>query len=523
MKANRWARLGAALLGMALALGPDAGAKLFRHASQVDPGTMDPHALASLYNNRVLSQIYETLVERDESFRPGPRLALSWAPLDGGKGWRFKLRPGVKFHDGTPFGADDVVFSVKRGLDALSAYKTALPNVSGARKVDELTVDILTTQPTPVLPLSLVNFRIMSKAWCEKHGVERPQDFKAKEETHATRHANGTGPYRLGRWETDVRTVLHAHPGYWGKRGNVTEAHYLVVGSAATRVAGLISGEIDLVIDPAVQDVVRLRRQPGITVGEAVGTGTQFLGFHHTRADLGNGTRGNPFKDVRVRQAVRAAIDVAALQSKVMRGTATVGSSLYSAAVDGYDARFDKAAAYDPARAKALLAQAGYPHGFAVDLDCSAQQPADALCQAISGMLSRVGIRVSYRPLPFNTLLPKIIAGDTSLYAIGWTPATVEPEGVLVPLAHTRSAPGVGEYNFGHYSNARADAAMDRGRVEFDPARRAALFTEAMLAIDADAGFVSLVHRKTTWAMRSNVKALIRPNDNLDLRLVDID
>ena len=498
----------------AVGFSPALPAKLLRYASQVDPGTMDPHALASIYNNRVLSQVYESLVDRDESFKAGPRLALSWTRLEGDKGWRFKLRPGVKFHDGTPFTADDVVFNVKRALETTSAYKTALPNVTGARKVDDLTVDLLTSQPTPVLPLQLTNLRLMSKAWCEKHRVERPQDFKGKEETFAARNANGTGPFRLERWDTDVKTVLKASEGYWGKRGNVTEAQYLVVGSAATRVAGLISGEIDLVIDPAVQDVIRLRTQPGITIGEAVSTGTQFLGFHHARKE---------FKDPRVRQAVRAAIDVEALKAKVMRDTASTGRSMYSPVIDGFDERFRSPAAHDPARAKALLKEAGYPDGFAVELDCSAQVPTDAICQAIAGMLARVGIRVTYRPLPFNSLLPKLLAGDTSLYVIGWTPATVEPEGALVPLAHSRTRPGVGEYNFGLYSNPKVDEAIDRGRLEFDPAKRAVLFTEAMAAIDAEAGFVPLVYRKVTWAMRKPVKAVLRPNDVLDLRLVNID
>jgi len=497
-------------------------AKTLRYASQVDPGTMDPHAIASLYNTRVASQVYESLIDRDENFKPGPRLALSWTPLEGGRGWRFKLRPNVKFHDGSPFTADDVVFSVKRGLDALSAVRTALPNVTGTRRLDDLTVEILTSQPTPVLPLSLTNFRIMSRAWCEKHKVERPQDFKAKEDTFATRNANGTGPYRLVRWETDVKTVLAANPGYWGKTGNVTEAHYLVVNSAATRVAGLISGEIDIVVDPAVQDVVRLRTTPGIRMVEGIATGSQFLGFNHARAELGNGTRGNPLKDARVRRAIRAAVDVESLVSKVMRNTATVGSALYSSALDGFDPRFSKPAAFDPTLAKSLLREAGYPEGFAVDLDCSAQQPTDALCQAISGMLSRVGIKVAYRPLPFNTLLPKVISGDTSMYVIGWTAASAEPEGVLVPLAHSRTGPGVGEYNFGGYSNPALDAEVDRGRVEFDAAKRAAHFTKAMLLLDADAGFVPLFYRKITWAMRDHVTATVRPNDILDLRLVYI-
>ena len=508
---------------LAALLAAPVSAKLLRYASQIDPGTMDPHALASVYNNRVLSQIYEPLVDRDEQFKPGPRLALSWTPLDAGKGWRFKLRPGVKFHDGTPFNAEDVVFSVQRALDALSAYKSALPNVTGARKVDELTVDLFTSQPTPVLPLALTNLRLMSKAWCEKNKVQKPQDFKGKEETHAARNANGTGPFRLGRWETDVKTVLLAYEGYWGKRGNVSEAHYLVVGSAATRVAGLISGEIDIVIDPAVQDIVRLRTQAGITIAETIGTGTNFVGFHHGRADIGNGTRANPFKDVRVRQAVRAAIDVEALRTKVMRDTATLGSAIYTPIIDGFDPRFKAVSRYDPERAKALLKEAGWGQGFAVEFDCSSQQPADALCQGIAGMLSRVGIRVSYRPLPFNALLPKLLAGDTSMYLIGWTPATTEPEGVLVPLAHSRTRPGVGEYNFGGYSNPKVDEAIDKGRVEFDLAKRTAHFTEAMSAIDAEAGFIPIIYRKTIWAMRKGVKVVTRPNDILDLRMVTID
>ena len=499
-----------------------AAAKTLRYASQVDPGTMDPHAIASLYNTRVAHQVYESLVDRDEQFKPGPRLALSWTPLDGGRGWRFKLRANVKFHDGTPFSADDVEFSVKRGIDPLSAVRTALPNVTGARKVDDLTVDILTTQPTPVLPLALTNFRIMSRAWCEKHKVERPQDFKSKEDTHATRNANGTGPFRLVRWETDVKTVLAVNPHYWGKKGNVTEAHFLVVNSAATRVAGLISGEIDIVVDPAVQDVVKLRATPGISLVEGIATGSQFLGFHHAKAELGHGTRGNPLKDARVRRAIRAAIDVESLVSKVMRNTATTGSALYSSAVDGFDPRFAKPARFDPNLARTLLKEAGYPDGFTVDLDCSAQQPTDALCQAITSMLSRVGIKVIYRPLPFNTLLPKITSGDTSMYVIGWTAASAEPEGVLVPLAHSRTGPGVGEYNFGGYMNPTVDAEIDKGRVEFDAAKRAGHFTQAMVMLDADAGFVPLFYRKITWAMRKNVTAVMRPNDVLDLRFVYI-
>jgi peptide/nickel transport system substrate-binding protein len=511
-----------------LALAVSAGAKTLRYASQFDPGTMDPHALASTYNNRVLSQVYEPLVGRDENFRIEPRLALSWTPLEGGRGWRYKLRPNVKFHDGTPFGADDVVFNVARALMPTSAYRTTLPNVTGAKKVDALTVDVLTSQPTPVLPVAMSNLRLMSKAWSEKNKTVKPQDYNAKEESFAARNANGTGPYKLVRWDADVKVVLAANDQYYGKKGNVTEATYFVVSSAATRVAALISGEMDFVIDPAVQDLDRLRRTPGVMVEQAISTGTQYLGFDHGRDTLIHGDAGgrNPFKDIRVREAVRQAIDLKALNQKVMRNTSNAGRSLYSPAVDGYDRKFDALPKYDPARAQALLKEAGYPNGFAVDLDCSAQQPADSICQAIAGMLSRVGIRVSHKPLQFNILLPRLNTSDTSMYVIGWTPATAEQEGVLVPLVHSR--PGgvkgtVGEYNFGNYSNPRVDELIDKARVEFDNGKRVALFDQAMTLVDQDAGFVPLVHRHVTWAMRKNVKARLRPNDVLDLRFVNVE
>jgi peptide/nickel transport system substrate-binding protein len=506
-------------------MGFGADARTLRYASQFDPGTMDPHALASVYNNRVLSQVYEPLVSRDEGFRTEPRLAVSWAPLDGGTGWRFKLRPNVKFHDGTPFTADDVVFNVERALHPLSAYKSALPNVTGARKVDALTVDILTSQATPVLPLAISNLRLMSKAWAAKYHAEKPQDYKAKEDTFCARNAVGTGPYKLVRWEPDVKTVFAANPDYWGKRGNVTEATFYVVSSAATRVAALISGEMDFVVDPAVQDLDRLRQAPGLKVEQGMGLGAQYLGFDQARPTLIHGDAGgkNPFRDARVREAVRLAIDMQALKTKVMRGTGDPGRALYTPAVDLYDRRFAAAPPFDPERAKALLKQAGYAGGFSVDLDCSAQQPADAICQGVAAMLARVGIRVAYKPLPFNILLPKLNTGDTSMYVIGWVPATAEPEGVLVPLVHSRNGPGLGEYNFGGYSNARVDELIDKGRVEFDDAKRKQLFNDAMAAIDAETGFVPLVNRHVVWAMRKNIRTPLRPNDIVDLRFVTID
>lgn len=512
--------LAAALCAASLAL---AEGRILRYASAFDPATMDPHAIASTYNTRVLIHIFDALTGRDENWALEGRLATSWTAVEP-KVWRFKLRPGVKFHDGTPFNADDVVFNIERGLLPTSAIKNALPNVTGARKVDAMTVDILTSAPTPVLPYALTNFRIMSKAWCIRNKAEKPQDFKAKEETIAFRKANGTGPYKLKQWDADVKTILVANPDYWGKRGNVTEAHYLVVGSAATRLAGIVAGDIDFIPDAAIQDIERLEKTPGIKVVKGTSLATQFLGFDQSRDRLLYADAGarNPFKDRRVREAVRLGIDLDALQSKVMRNLAISGSALYTSAIDGYDKRFDKHSPYDPKRAMALLKEAGYPDGFGVTLNCSAAQPADSICQAVTGMLARIGIRVSYQPVPFNNLVPRLAARDVSFYSMGWVPAT-DAEGPLNTLVHTADKSGNGEYNAGSYSNPKVDALIERGSVETDPAKRAVHFTEAMTLVDEDVGYIPLHYRRVFWTMRSNVHAKPRPNDTLDLRFVTMD
>jgi peptide/nickel transport system substrate-binding protein len=497
-----------------------AEAATLRYASAYEPGTMDPHAVGSSYATRVLNMVYDTLVARDEDFRIAPGLALRWS-VAGPTTWRFRLRQNVKFHDGTPFTADDVVFSVERALSPTSQVRFNLPNVTGAKKVDELTVDILTSAPTPVLPMALTNLRIMSRAWSLKNRAEKPQDYGAKQDTYASRNANGTGPYKLKEWVPDVRTVLVANAGYWGPHGNVDEAQYLVVSSAATRLAGLISGEIDFVIDPALQDVERLERTPGVKLVKGPSRSTQFMTFDHARDKLLEGGK-NPFKDRRVREAVRAAIDVDALNTKIMRNLGTPGRALYTPAVDGFDKRFDKGVPYQPDRARALLREAGFPDGFSVTLQCSASQPADALCQGVSGMLARVGIKVSYQALPFNNLMPKVTSREVSFVAFGWTPAT-DIEGVMVPLVHTPNAAGDGDYNAGRYSNPAIDALIDRARSELDPVKRTALLTEAMVAADEDVAYITLSYRNVFWAMRDKVRTKPRPNDLLDLRYVNLD
>jgi len=508
---------------LALLLAAPAHAKTLRFASAFDPQSMDPHALALLYHSRVMTQIYESLVSRDREFRLEPALALSWQPVDP-KTWRFRLRPGVRFHDGTPLGADDVVFSIERALSKTSQRASQLRGVTGARKVDALTVDVLLQAPDAVLPEKLWLIGIMSRAWAAKHGVTLPQDYNAKQETFAVRNANGTGPFALKRYEPDTRTVLAAHTGWWGRRGNVTEAVYAVIQSDATRLAALASGQVDLVIDPPYQDVARVKREKKLHLVETTDIGTQYLGFDQHRAELQSGdAKGrNPFKDVRVRRAVYHAIDVDLIVSKVLRGQATPTGSFVSRLVDGYVPELDQRLPHDPATARALLKEAGYAGGFGVTLDCVNAAYRAAVCQAIASMLAQVGIRVAFQPSPTALFFPKLTQATSSFFEFGWSPGT---DAWTLLNAVVRSYDGVasGAFNAGRYSSARLDALVDGLRVEPDLAKRRGMVGDALRLLHADLPLVPLYRRTLAWVMRPGIRVAQWPNDVLELRWVEMD
>ena len=289
--------------------------KLLRFASAFDPQSMDPHALALQYQTRVVSQIYEGLVNRDKDFKLAPSLATSWE-MTGPTTWRFKLRSGVAFHDGAPFTADDAVFSIERALKKTSQRANQMRGIAAAKKIDALTIAVLTEAPDALLPDKLWLVAMLSKPWAEKNNVALPQDYNAKQETFAVRNANGTGPFTLVRYEADVRTTLKANPTWWGRStpaggGNLDQAQYQVIQADATRLAALASGQVDFVIDAPFQDLPRLKQDKSLKVLAIDDIGTQYLAFDQHRVELqGSDVKGrNPFKDVRVRRAVYHAIN----------------------------------------------------------------------------------------------------------------------------------------------------------------------------------------------------------------------
>ena len=511
-------------LVLALCIGA-AGAKTLRYASAQDPQSMDPHALALLYQSRVVAQIYEGLVDRDRRFALEPSLALSWQQVEPTV-WRFRLRPDVTFHDGTPFGADDAVFSIQRALDRASQRANQMLGITGARKVDALTIDVTSEAPDAVLPQKLWLVAMMSKAWCEAHDVVRPQNYNAKQETYAVRHANGTGPFRLASYEADARTVLQANPAWWGRGtsaggGNVDEAIYSVIASDASRYAALVSGQVDFVIDPAFQDLPRIRQAGTLKVMATPDIGTQYLAFDQHSAELPGVSGRNPFKDVRVRRAVQLAIDTELIARQVLRGEATPTGSHVSPLVDGYVGEFEPRPPYDPKAARALLDAAGYPAGFPVTLDCVNITLRAAVCQAIASMLEKVGIRTSFQPSPASIFFPKLTQATASFVEFGWSPGT-DAWNILNSLVRSNDGLKAGAFNAGRYSNPKLDALVDAIRVAPDIEQRRRLVGEALRVLHDELAIVPLYRRHHNWVMRPGIEAVQWPNDVLELRWVKL-
>jgi peptide/nickel transport system substrate-binding protein len=506
------------------AASPQAADTVLRWSTAGDVLTMDFHAAADSLSQNFTTLIYEQLVRRAKDTSLEPALAESWEVRDP-LHWRFRLRKGVKFQDGTPLTADDVVFSVLRSQHPHASNRALTTRLGKPRKLDELTVEFELDTPNPVLLEHLLSAVIMSKAWCEAHGVVRPQSYAEREETYAVRHAMGTGPYMLKSYEPGVRTVLVRNPSYWGSfDGRVDQVVYMPIASGPTRIAALLSGELDLVQDPPPQDIERLRSEKGIKVLEGLEWRVLHLGFDQHRDELlYSSVKGrNPFKDRRVRLAFYHAIDVQALRAKVMRGSASpAGSISYAPAQGGpeTEARYP----FDPALSRKLLAEAGYPQGFEVRLDCPNNRYVndEKLCVAISAMLARIGIRAPVHSEPMATYSPRLDKRDTSFFMVGIGGSGRDPQTALSLVGHSENeATGDGRFNSGRFADAEVDRLIDAMKTEMDAARRHAMIRSAFLRLHEGAYLIPLHRQMLPWAMRQGVHVVHTPWNQLNLRWV---
>ena len=512
------ARWGASFAVLAMLAAP-ASAQTFRWASQGDALTMDPHSQNEGPTIAMTGQIYESLVTRDPALALVPELATEWTPVEGG--WEFKLREGVSFHDGSAFTAEDVKFSFERAQAEASDWKEQVASITEVEIVDDHTVVLRTDGPNPILPNQLTSVFIMDKAWAEANDVVDPTDFAGEEETYAVRNANGTGPYVLESRAPDELTVMTRNADWWGwdtHPGNIERIEYRPISNAATRVAALLSGEVDFVLDPPLQDLERIRAAEGLQVKTVAQIRSIFLGMDQGVDSLrSNSLEENPFKDPKVRAAFNHAIDKEAIQRVVMEGLSFPTGMITPPGVLGNTPDNDTPYPYDPELAKSLMEEAGYADGFEVQLDCpnNRYNNDEKICQAVVAMLARIGVDVNLDAIPKAQHFPKIQNRTSDFYMLGWGVPTLDSHYVFSYLLA-----GDGSWNATGFDNARVNEITEAIAVETDMEKRTAMILEAWDIVKAEMPYVPLHHQVIAHAMSTKVDEPIAADDALRPRFI---
>ncbi|MEM7423797.1 MAG: ABC transporter substrate-binding protein [Pseudomonadota bacterium] len=507
--------MGASLTAIMVATAPALAENVLRWTSQGDALTLDPHSQNEGPTNAMNGTIYESLVTRDAALALQPELAESWTSAPDG--WTFKLREGVKFHGGEDFTAEDVVFSFARANHEASDFKEQAKNVASVEVIDDYTVKLVTDGPNPILPNQLTGILMMDSGWATANNVEAPQDFKAKEETFAVRNTNGTGPYKVISRAPDELTVLERNADWWGNGvfpGNIDKIEYRPIGNAATRVAALLSGEVDFVLDPPLQDLKRIGGADGLKTSTVAQIRSIFFGMDQGVDELrSSDVKGkNPFKDPKVRAAVNHAIDKEAIKRVVMEGLSFPTGMITPPGVLGNTPGNDGPYPFDAAKAKALLAEAGYPDGFSVRLDCpnNRYNNDEKICQAAVAMLAKIGVKVNLEAIPKAQHFPKIQNRTSDFYMLGWGVPTLDSHYVFSYLLAKD-----GSWNATGYDNARVNEITGLITTETDIEKRTALIDEAWNIIKADMPYAPIHHQVIAWAMSDKLDAPIAADDAL--------
>ena len=501
-------------------------AQTLRWAAQNDILTLDPHSQNHATTNAILQHAYEGLVRYSAKYEVEPALATKWTYVSPTQ-VRFELRRNVKFHDGTPLTADDVVFSygrIKQPQGTMGIYVTG---VSEVKKIDNHTVDLVLSGPNPILLRNLVNFFIMSKAWAEKNKTANAQDYKNKEENFASRNAMGTGPYKITGWTPEQRVTMTINNDWWDKHtSNVKDVVYTPIKSDPTRVAALLSGDVDLLTDLPTQDVGRLRGDSKLKVLDGPEVRTIYLAPDMGSPELkhSNVKGKNPLADKRVRQALSLAIDRAAIQRNTMRGLSIPAALLVAPGVNGYDEALDKPAPVNVDGAKKLLAEAGYPDGFEVRLNCPNNRYVndEEICQNVVAMWARIGVKTQLAAENMATFIQKVQNFDTSIYLLGWGVATYDAQYSLQSLVRTRTTGADGNFNFSKASDATVDRLVDAMKTETDVPKRNAMIREALVRTRDEFLVIPLHHQMRPWAMKQNVTTIHRSDDRPEVRFTTI-
>ena len=490
-----------------------------------DVQTFDPHTSRISFTNAFLANIYETLVRMDDTLAIEPALATAW-DRPSPTVWRFHLRPGVRFHNGDPFTADDVLFTWAR-LNTPGANRGPLSAVTAMRAPDPMTVEIETAKPFPVMLNALLGMGIMDRSWAEANGAAAASDLTSKTENYATRHENGTGPFRLVSHEPDGPTVLEASATWWDeRRHNLDRVTFLPLRNPATRTAALVSGATDATVDLPLQDVDRVRRDPALQVVQGPELRTIYIGMDQFRDELlFSDVKGrNPLKDHRVREALYRAIDVAAIRHVVMRDQAWPAGFMVSPHLVGAPQDLNGRLPYDPAAARQLLTEAGYPDGFGLGLTCPNDRYVndEQVCQAIAAMWSRVGVRTAVQSETTAVWSRRTASLDVSAFMLGHAALPLaDVYSTLAEVIHTRTATA-GGLNYGRYSNPEVDRLIDQAASESSEPARLAEMRDAFAREKEDIGNIPLYQQPLTWASRKGIDLHQAPDNSFRLYLVKV-
>lgn len=503
-----------------------ASAVTLRVGNQGDALAMDPHSLNESLQLTVVGNVFEPLVTRDRAYKLAPALATDWKQTSPTV-WRFNLRKGVVFHDGTPFTADDVIFSYERAKGDGSDMKSYVGQIKEIKKIDDHAVDFVLTAPFPILPELFTQWMMMSKKWCETNQAVKPVDRRKGIENAASFRANGTGPYRLRERQPGVRTTFSRSGNYWGKiDGNVDEVIFTPIGNDATRVAALLSGEIDVMEPVPVQDVERVKGNAKLKVMQGPELRVIFLGMDQKRDELlfSNVKGKNPFKDKRVRQAFYQAIDIEGIKKTVMRGASTPMALLLPPQVNGYAPDLGTRLPFDVDAAKKLMVDAGYPAGFEVKMNCPNDRYVndERICQAVAANLSRIGVKINLEAETKGTYFPKILSRNTSFYMLGWVASTVDVHNVLYPIMSSPGEGGRGQFNLGAYSNAKVDELTQKIGSETDMKKRNEMIHEALKIHQDEIGHLPLHQQALNWGMKKTIDLVQWPDNGMAWKYVKV-
>jgi peptide/nickel transport system substrate-binding protein len=498
----------ATLIGLGLAAAPAARAQELTIGMQGEPGTLDPQFNLLGTNTSALRNIYDTLLSRDPNLQLRPSLAESWKAVDDTT-WEFRLREGVRFHDGSPLTAEDVRFTIARVPNVQgnpNSYATYIQGIREVQVVDDRTVRFLTEGPVPLLPTNLSNIFIISAA----KGLRTTGEFNAGSA------AIGTGPYRLASWQPGQPLVLERNATYFDTAPAWARVTFRPIPNDGARVGALLSGDVDFINAVPLQDVARLEKSEGARRYRVFSGASAYvfmlfpeLGkepLPGTRDAQGQPLAKNPWKDARVREAMSLALNRPAIVERLMEGRARAANQAVPEGFFGYSTRIPPAR-FDAERARALLREAGYPNGFQTNLACPNDRFVNdsKICEAAAQQLQRVGIRVELSAMPRATFFPARSRREWPLHAAGWGSLTGESSYFLTSQVHTPDrALGSGAINYSGIAEPEIDVLIQRARRTLDEGQRRALLEDAMEKTMARNLVIPILTFEAVWAGRAD-------------------